>query len=66
LVRRRGPNLYYQLTAKKRQDTSREVIMYHFATALFAGIMATVVVGGTAFAPTSAEAATTSGADGLH
>ena len=40
--------------------------MYHFDTALCAGIMATVVVGGTSFAPTSAAAATTSGADGLH
>ena len=39
--------------------------MYHFATALCAGIMATVVVGGTAFAPTPAEAATTSGADAV-
>ena len=37
--------------------------MHHFATALCAGIMATVVVGGTAFAPTPAEAAKTSGAD---
>ena len=37
--------------------------MHHFTTTLCAGIMATVVVGGTAFAPTPAEAATTSGAD---
>jgi hypothetical protein len=37
--------------------------MYHFATALCAGIMATVIVGGTAFTPTPAEAAKTSGAD---
>ena len=37
--------------------------MYHFATALCAGIMATVVVGGTAFTPSPAEAAKTSGAD---
>ena len=56
-------NLDYQLTAKKRQDTSREVVMYHFATAFCAGIMATVIVGGTAFTPTRAEAAMTSGAD---
>ena len=48
-------NLDYQLTAKKRQDTSRD----HFATALCAGIMATVFVGGAAFAPTPAEAAKT-------
>jgi hypothetical protein len=33
--------------------------MHHFATALFAGIVATVVVGGTALAPTPAEAAKT-------
>ena len=37
--------------------------MHHFATALCAGIIATVLVGGTAFTPTPAEAATTSGAD---
>ena len=37
--------------------------MYHFATALCAGIIATVVVGGAAFAPTPAEAATTSGVE---
>jgi hypothetical protein len=33
--------------------------MHHFATALCAGIMATVVVGGTALTPTPAEAAKT-------
>ena len=37
--------------------------MYHFATALCAGIIATALVGGIAFTPTAAEAATTSGAD---
>src|SRR5437870_2005908 len=36
--------------------------MYHFAAALCA-IVVTVVVGGTAFTPNRAEAATTSGAD---
>ena len=39
--------------------------MYHFATALCAGIMATVVVGGTAFAPTPAEAAKTPTAEAV-
>ena len=33
--------------------------MYHFATAFSAGIIATVLVGGTAFSPTPAEAADT-------
>jgi hypothetical protein len=33
--------------------------MHHFATALFAGIVATVVVYGTALTPTPAEAAKT-------
>jgi hypothetical protein len=37
--------------------------MCHFATALYAGIIATVVFGGTAFTSTPADAATTSGAD---
>jgi hypothetical protein len=37
--------------------------MYHFATALFAGIIATVLVSGTAFLPTPAEAAKMSKAD---
>ena len=37
--------------------------MHHFAAALSAAIVATVVVGGTAFTPTPANAATTSGAD---
>ena len=37
--------------------------MYHFATTLCAGIVATVLVGGTAFAPTPAEAARMSDAD---
>jgi hypothetical protein len=37
--------------------------MYHFATALSAGIIATVLVGGTAFMPTPAEAAKLSDAE---
>ena len=37
--------------------------MYHFATALSAGIIATVLVSGTAFMPTPAEAAKLSDAD---
>jgi hypothetical protein len=37
--------------------------MHHFATALCIGIIATVLVGGTSFPPTPAEAATTSSAD---
>ena len=37
--------------------------MHHFATALCAGIVATVVVAGTALTPTPAEAAKTSSAD---
>jgi hypothetical protein len=37
--------------------------MHHFATALCAGIIATVLVGGSAFTPTPAEAATTSSVD---
>src|SRR5262249_59968529 len=37
--------------------------MHHCATALYAGLMATVVVGGTAFMPTPAEAAKTPSAE---
>src|SRR6476646_1579325 len=37
--------------------------MYHFATALFAGIIATVLVSGIAFMPTPAEAAKLSNAE---
>src|SRR5207247_8513951 len=37
--------------------------MYHFATASFAGIIATVLVSGIAFMPTPAEAAKMSNAD---
>ena len=37
--------------------------MYHFATALCAGIMAAVVIGGAALTPAPAQAATTSSAD---
>jgi hypothetical protein len=39
--------------------------MHHFATALCAGIMATVVLGGTALTPTPAEAAKTPGAEAV-
>ena len=39
--------------------------MHHFATALCAGIMATVVVGGTALTPTPAEAAKTPTAEAV-
>ena len=39
--------------------------MHHFATALCAGIMATVVVGGTALTPTPAEAAKTPSAEAV-
>jgi hypothetical protein len=49
-VRRRGPN-------------SKEGIMYHFATTLIAGIIATVLVSGIAFVPTPAEAAKMSNAE---
>ena len=37
--------------------------MYHFATALFAGTIATVLVSGIAFVPTPAEAAKMSNAE---
>ena len=37
--------------------------MYHFATALIAGIIATVLVSGIAFVPTPAEAAKMSNAE---
>ena len=39
--------------------------MHHFATVLCAGIVATVVVGGTAFMPTPAEAAKTPSAEAV-
>ena len=39
--------------------------MHHFATALCAGIVATVIVGGTALTPTPAEAAKTSSAEAV-
>ena len=39
--------------------------MHHFATALYAGAMAIVVVGGTALTPTPAEAAKTPSAEAL-
>ena len=37
--------------------SSKEGIMYHFATTLIFGIIATVLVSGIAFVPTPAEAA---------
>src|SRR5260370_30036520 len=39
--------------------------MYHFATALFAGTIATVLVSGIAFMPTPAEAAKMSNAESV-
>jgi hypothetical protein len=39
--------------------------MHHFATALCAGLMATVVVGGIALTPTPAEAAKTPSAEAI-
>jgi hypothetical protein len=39
--------------------------MYHFATALSAGIIATVLVSGTAFMPTPADAAKMSNAESV-
>jgi hypothetical protein len=39
--------------------------MRHFAMALFAGLMATVVVGGAALTPTPAEAARTASAEAV-
>jgi hypothetical protein len=43
--------------------SSREGIMYRFATTLIAGIIATVLVSGIAFVPTPAEAAKMSNAE---
>src|SRR5215831_4820273 len=43
--------------------SSREGIMYHFATALIAGIIATALSSGIAFVPTPAEAAKLSAAE---
>jgi hypothetical protein len=43
--------------------SSKERSMYHFAAALFAGIIATGLISGTAFVPTPAEAAKMSKAD---
>src|SRR5262249_19000918 len=42
---------------------TKEGIMYHFATSLIAGIIATVVVSGIAFVPTLADAAKLSKAE---
>ena len=50
-------------TATIAHGNSRERIMYHFATASFAGIIATVLVSGIAFMPTPAEAAKMSNAE---
>jgi hypothetical protein len=43
--------------------SSRERMMHHLATALIAGIIATVLVSGIAFVPTAAEAAKLSDAE---
>jgi hypothetical protein len=59
------PNLHSQLTTKKQLKNRQRVIMHHFATALCAGIMATVVVGGTALTPNPAQAAKTSSAEAV-
>jgi hypothetical protein len=45
------------------QPPTQERIMYHFATALSASIIATVLVSGIAFVPTPAEAAKLSNAE---
>src|ERR1700758_3439764 len=47
----------------RERISSKERIMYHFATASFAGIIATVLVSGIAFMPTPAEAAKMSNAE---
>src|SRR6266581_9419955 len=47
----------------RERISSKERIMYHFATASFAGIIATVLVSGIAFMPTPAEAAKLSNAE---
>jgi hypothetical protein len=47
----------------RERISSKERIMYHFATASFAGIIATVLVSGIAFMPIPAEAAKMSNAE---
>src|SRR5215813_11852910 len=47
----------------RKRISSKEGIMYHFATTLIAGIIATVLVSGIAFVPTPAEAAKMSNAE---
>src|SRR5258708_16601007 len=47
----------------RERISSKERIMYHCATALFAGTIATVLVSGIAFVPTPAEAAKMSNAE---
>jgi hypothetical protein len=63
-VRRRGPDLDRLLVHEQLRRTYqlREGIMYHFATALIAGIIA-AVLSGIAFVPTPAEAAKLSDAE---
>jgi hypothetical protein len=51
---------FHQPTIRRQ---SKEGIMYHFATTLIAGIIATVLVSGIAFVPTPAEAAKMSNAE---
>ena len=62
----RGPDLdgnYLRPSNSTERINSRERIMYHFAAALFGGIIATGLISGTAFVPTPAEAAKMSKAD---
>jgi hypothetical protein len=47
----------------RERISSKERIMYHFATALIASIIATVLASGIAFMPTPAEAAKMSNAE---
>jgi hypothetical protein len=49
--------------SRENRRSSREGIMYHFATAFIAGIIATVLVSGIAFVPSPAEAAKLSDAE---
>jgi hypothetical protein len=53
------------ITHKQRKGAyrSKEGIMYHFATTLIAGSIATILVSGIAFVPTPAEAAKMSNAE---
>ena len=54
---------YLRPSNSMERINSRERIMYHFAAALFGGIIATGLISGTAFVPTPAEAAKMSKAD---